>query len=97
MKTISVAECRKNFASVLEEVQRTGEEVTVTRRGEAQARIVPAAVNPATDAPLFGFMKGTITIPPGVDLDAPLYTDEELDGFLDREMANIRGDDPVDG
>ncbi|MFN0116325.1 MAG: hypothetical protein ACKVPY_16765 [Paracoccaceae bacterium] len=43
------------------------------------------------DHPIFGCMKGTITIAPGVDLTAPMYTDEEMDAFLDRKLRLLAG------
>jgi prevent-host-death family protein len=46
MKTTTVRELRNNYAKVLKWVSN-GEEVEVTRRGKAVAKVVPAAsVNP---------------------------------------------------
>ena len=47
MKTTTVRELRNNYAKVLKWVSK-GEEVEVTRRGRAVAKVVPvASVNPA--------------------------------------------------
>jgi prevent-host-death family protein len=47
MKTTTVRELRNNYAKVLTWVSK-GEEVEVTRRGKAVAKVVPvASVNPA--------------------------------------------------
>jgi hypothetical protein len=45
---------------------------------------------PRGDHPLFGCMAGTFTIPPGVDLTDPIYTDEEMEEFLDHKTALLR-------
>jgi len=42
MKTASVGEIQKNFAKVLNSI-KSGEEITVTKRGRPVARIVPLA------------------------------------------------------
>jgi hypothetical protein len=41
--------------------------------------------------PLIGCMAGMITVAPGVDLTDPIFTDEELDAFLERKIALIEG------
>ncbi len=42
--------------------------------------------------PLMGCMTGTVTIPPGVDLTEPMFTDAEMDAFADRKMGILRGE-----
>lgn len=41
MREIGVLEAKTSFTSLIAEVERTGEEVTVTRHGKAAVRIVP--------------------------------------------------------
>lgn len=41
MREVGVLEAKTSFTSLIAEVERTGEEVTVTRRGKAAVRIVP--------------------------------------------------------
>lgn len=41
--------------------------------------------------PLLGCMKGTITIAPGVDLTEPMYSDAEMEAFLDRKSRLLEG------
>jgi len=41
------------------------------------------------DHPLFGCMKGMIWIDPTLDLTAPIYTDEEMDEFIDAKFRLI--------
>ena len=43
------------------------------------------------DHPLWGWAVGTVTIAPGTDLTAPMYTDAELDAFADRTMRLLEG------
>ena len=42
MREIGVLEAKTSFTSLIAEVERTGEEVLVTRRGRAAVKIVPA-------------------------------------------------------
>lgn len=42
MREIGVLEAKTSFTSLIAEVERTGEEVLVTRRGKAAVKIVPA-------------------------------------------------------
>lgn len=41
MREVGVLEAKTSFTSLIAEVERTGEEITVTRRGKAAVRIVP--------------------------------------------------------
>lgn len=43
MREIGVLEAKTHFTSLIAEVERTGEEVIVTRHGKAAVRIVPIA------------------------------------------------------
>ena len=43
------------------------------------------------DHPLWGCMAGTITVPDGVDLTDPLYTDAQMEAFVDRKTDLLRG------
>jgi prevent-host-death family protein len=40
-KTLSVSEARKHLPALLDEVSRTGQPLTITRRGQPIARIMP--------------------------------------------------------
>lgn len=44
--------------------------------------------------PLIGCMAGTFAIAPGVDLTEPMFTDEEVDAWIERKAALIRGEKP---
>ncbi len=52
MKTATVGEIQKNFAQVLKSIQ-SGEEVMVTRRGKAVAKIISIGPKEAIDWPDF--------------------------------------------
>lgn len=73
-----------------EQVDLAAERLVFARLNAVEIPATP----PRGDHPLFGCMAGTITIPPGLDLTEPLYTDQEMDGFLDRKAALIRGEQP---
>ncbi len=42
MKEIAVYEAKTRLSELLAEIERSGEQVTITRRGQAVARLVPA-------------------------------------------------------
>lgn len=56
--------------------------------------VEPVSTAPHGDHPLIGCMAGTMTIPPGLDLTDPTYTDAEMGALLDRKAALIRGEQP---
>jgi prevent-host-death family protein len=61
------------------------ESVTITKRGRPVAVVLPPTVR-GVFPPLHGCMRGTFTIPEGVDIDGPIL-DEPLDaerGILHR-------------
>jgi prevent-host-death family protein len=73
-KSVGVHEAKTHLSRLLEDVA-AGEEVVITRRGEAVATLVP--VQPAV-ARRFGIDEGRFQVPE--DFDAPL-PDEVLDAF----------------
>ena len=62
-KTIPAGEFKAKCLKLMDEVERTGEELVITKRGKPVAKLVPAA-KPAAGArrPLVGCLKGTVTI-----------------------------------
>ncbi len=85
-KMIGAAEFKANCLRILAEVQRTGEPVTVTKRGKPMAEI--KAVEPKERPKLlFGCMKGKIL----GDIESPAY-DGPWNAELDRDE-----DDPGTG
>jgi prevent-host-death family protein len=73
-KSVGVHEAKTHLSRLLDDVA-AGEEVVITRRGEAVATLVP--VQPVL-ARRFGIDKGRFAVPE--DFDAPL-ADEVLDAF----------------
>jgi prevent-host-death family protein len=71
-KSVGVHDAKTNFSRLLERVL-DGEEILITRRGEAVARLVPAR-----PARRFGTDRGRLVVPE--DFDDPL-PDELLDAF----------------
>lgn len=75
-ESVGVHEAKTHLSELLEQVV-AGEEITITRRGEAVARLVPASRS-ATRR--FGLDRGQLTVPD--DFDAPLP--EELLASFER-------------
>lgn len=86
--TISASEFK---AKCLDILKRLGEhrlrKVTVTRRGKPVAVITPPDLSRADLLAAFGSMAGTVHIPDGFDLTAPIFADEvdAEDGILYNE------------
>ncbi|MBV8686209.1 MAG: type II toxin-antitoxin system prevent-host-death family antitoxin [Alphaproteobacteria bacterium] len=72
-KMIGAAEFKAKCLAILDEVQRTGEPVTITKRGKPVAEV--KAVVPAERPSLIGFMKGKLKILG--DIETPLDPDWE--------------------
>lgn len=47
---------------IMDELQETHEEVTVTKHGKPVAKLVPCSIDSETSRQIFGFMKGSISI-----------------------------------
>jgi prevent-host-death family protein len=73
-KSVGVHEAKTHLSRLLEDVA-AGEEVVITRRGEAVATLVP--VQPAA-ARRFGIDEGRFAVPEDFDASLP---DEVLDAF----------------
>lgn len=56
MADVGAFEAKTHFAQLLQRVER-GEEITITRRGKAVARLVPAATRPDKEAVLATFRR----------------------------------------
>ncbi len=85
-ETIKASEFKAKCLALMDEVALTGESITITKNGKPVAQLSPFRKKPKS---IFGLHKGMIEIIG--DIEAPLYTQKELDGFLDREMENILG------
>lgn len=87
MRTMAAAKFKATCLSVLDEVEEKRESVTVTKNGKPVARLVPLPLDPERD-PIFGFYRGKLKILG--DIDAPVYSDEEYERFLDESASQIR-------
>jgi prevent-host-death family protein len=86
-RTVKVSEFKAKCLKLLAEVAETGEELVVTKRGKALARVVPERnAKPAT---LQGSMKGLIEILNTDKTLPPSWEDESLDHRLDRLAGNL--------
>ena len=59
MRVMKASEFKATCLKVMDEVQKTGEPVLITKNGKPVSKLVPARVRPKS---LFGVMKGRITI-----------------------------------
>jgi prevent-host-death family protein len=79
---VSATEFKAKCLDLLDQVSRGEiEELEVTKRGHVVARLVPPLSPPASLAEWHGTMRGTVHIPPGFDLTAPVW-DEPWDAEL---------------
>jgi prevent-host-death family protein len=77
--TISASEFKAKCLDLLDRIGQ-GElpRLVVTKRGVPVAMIVPPPVEKAEVESLYGWQRGSVTIPPGVDLTAAI-ADEAFD------------------
>ncbi len=72
-ETISATEFKAKCLDILDRVNsRQVDRVTITKRGRPVAVLVPAERKAEGIESLFGFMRGTVIIPEGLDLTAPI-------------------------
>lgn len=57
-KTFSISEFKSKSLGLLEQVSRTGEAITVTKRGKPIAKVIPIAI--AEDKPVPGKLRETL-------------------------------------
>jgi prevent-host-death family protein len=72
MKTVSAAEFKAKCLRLMDEVERSGEAITVTKRGRPVAQLAPVPRDPEA---IFGFLKGRMKIVG--DIEGPLDEDWE--------------------
>jgi antitoxin (DNA-binding transcriptional repressor) of toxin-antitoxin stability system len=79
--TINATEFKAKCLDILDQLaDRRLERVEVTKRGRVVAVLTPPP-DPAAVEQLYGFMRGSVVVPPGVDLTAPAL-DEPWDAEL---------------
>lgn len=65
-KVVGIAEFKANCTKLLNEMERDGEPITITKRGKRIAELKPLVHGTDADA-LFGCMRGTATLPADFD------------------------------
>ena len=86
MRTMAAGKFKAQCLGVLDEVQAKREPVVVTKHGKPVAKLVPLDFAEGED-PLdkFRFPGAEIV----GDIEAPIYTDEEWEGFFEASMAQL--------
>lgn len=75
--TISASEFKATCLDILKRLgDRRLKQVTVTRRGKPVAELYPPTADEIAAKSLYGFMEGTVHIPPDFDLTAPIFDGE---------------------
>jgi prevent-host-death family protein len=88
MITIAAGEFKAKCLGLLSDVETKRESVLVTKYGKPIAKLVPLELAEGED-PLEAFrFPGKIEIVG--DIEAPLYTEEELEGFLQRTLDQLK-------
>ncbi|MEH3038151.1 MAG: type II toxin-antitoxin system Phd/YefM family antitoxin [Sphingomonas adhaesiva] len=76
-KTIGITEFKAKCIALLDEMERSGEPLTITRRGKPSLTLSAKAAEEAVAKPLFGAMKGTFMI--HGDIVGPVDPDWEVE------------------
>jgi antitoxin (DNA-binding transcriptional repressor) of toxin-antitoxin stability system len=72
-QTISASEFKAKCLDILDRLaDRTLERVVITKRGRVVATLLPPADESAAVRQVHGFLRGSVAIPPGFDLTAPV-------------------------
>jgi antitoxin (DNA-binding transcriptional repressor) of toxin-antitoxin stability system len=84
-RTINASDFKAHCLEILDNLaSRTLERVTITKRGRVVGVLLPPDNKAEEVRQLHGFMRGSVVIPPGIDLTEP--TSEEVfaaeDGLL---------------
>jgi prevent-host-death family protein len=74
MRVMKASEFKATCLKVMDEVEKTGEPVLITKNGKPVSKLVPAHVRPKS---LFGVMKGRVRIKG--DIISPLGAEWEAD------------------
>lgn len=70
--TVNVSEFKAKCLEILDRLdKRAFDQVVITRHGRTIAILSPSATDEEKMQSLHGFMRGTVTIPPGFDLTEP--------------------------
>ena len=87
MRSMPAGQFKAKCLAVMDEVQSKRIPVLVTKNGKPVAKLVPLEL-PEGEDPLDAFYYGKIEIVG--DILAPLYSDEELEEFVDASAAQLK-------
>lgn len=83
--TISASEFKAKCLDILKRLgERRLSKVTVTRRGKPVAELIPPRESVASTSSIIGSMKGSVIIPPGLDLTKPAFDWDPDESDLER-------------
>jgi antitoxin (DNA-binding transcriptional repressor) of toxin-antitoxin stability system len=87
VRTVSATEFKAKCLEILDRIgERRVAAVNVTKRGRVVAVLLPPADEEGAVRALHGFMRGSVVIPEGLDLSAPV-----LDEPLAAERGEVHG------
>jgi len=78
MRTMAAGAFKTHCLSLIDDVNDSGEEVVITKRGRPLAKLVP--IEPKEPESIFGFLKGQVKIVG--DIVSPIVSPEEWDEDL---------------
>lgn len=74
-KMVPATEFKAKCLALLDEMERSGEPLTITRRGKPSLTLTAQRVQKPEETSIFGCMKGSVTV--HGDLDEPIEPDWE--------------------
>ena len=80
--TITATEFKAKCLSLMEHVRKTGESISITKRGEEVARLDP----PAQKRKPWERLRGTVQVLG--DIVSPVFQDEDFDAWTGRELLH---------
>ena len=86
VKVVDASEFAEHSLELLQAVEAAEAEYYVTRDGRTVARLVPVPLPPG---PPWGRYREVLEVTG--DITSPIFTDAELDEFVEREVENIYG------
>ncbi len=79
MTTVSVSEFKATCLALLERVRKSGQTITVTKRGKPVAKVVPIRALETKKRGILGYMKGTGRIVG--DIESPASDPQDWDAL----------------
>jgi prevent-host-death family protein len=94
-KMVPATEFKAKCLALIEEMQRSGEPLTITRRGKPAITLTAQREEAAPRPSILGIMKGTVSWAPGFDPTDPVDPDWEAkwEAKWDERGFPVRSDD----